>query len=132
MTIKTIKRTVIREVKHVRQIADEPFRKWYASRTFDLIVWFTGKNRKDMLGFQLCYKCSGGGEKALTWRKGHGFSHSNVDDGESGCASKMTPLLEPDGAFDKAHVLGRFKASSSGVEAPLREEILRILDGYPA
>lgn len=125
----TIKKTVMREIKHVRQVEGEPHRKWYASRTFDLIVWFA-PGGKEVHGFQLCYRV-GHHEKALTWFKGRGFSHKRVDDGETGGSHyKMTPILVPDGVFDKSSIVGLFEKASKDIEEPLRGEVLQLLEEY--
>jgi hypothetical protein len=86
------------EVKNVRQIENDGFRRWFRSINMDLYVWYTNKESEDIQGFQLCYKL-GSEEKALTWKKELGFIHNTIDDGEVPGSIKETPILVADGVF---------------------------------
>jgi hypothetical protein len=44
---------MLREIDSVRQIENEPARRWFTSSFFDLIVWLGDSG--DPSGFQLCY-----------------------------------------------------------------------------
>ncbi|MBA4389229.1 MAG: hypothetical protein C0404_14745 [Verrucomicrobia bacterium] len=121
----------MREIGNVKQLPGEPFRKWFANRTFDLIVWFS-EDGKEMVGFQLCYRM-GPKEKAFTWQKENGFSHKRVDDGEcGGFRHKMTPILLPDGVFDPERIAEAFEKAALTVEEPLRRQIAGKLREYKA
>ncbi len=120
---------MLQEVRHSRQIPGEPFRRWFADQTFDLIVWYFPDHTIE--GFQLCYR-EGLDERALTWLKGIGFSHKRVDDGEDSPAHhKMTPILVPDGAFDRDHVLREFEKASGDIEPEVVSLVIRMLKKYP-
>lgn len=117
------------ESHRVQQPGHEHFRRWFSDKRFDLIVWYEAD--KSNLGFQLCYK-SGHDEKALTWFKDKGFSHDRVDDGEGNIVThKMTPILVPDGTFDKDKILALFKRESKAIERELSSFVCRKISEYP-
>jgi len=94
----------------------------------DLIVWDKDGER---IGFQLCYR-SCGTEHALTWMREGGFAHNGVDDGESGSfAYKMTPVLVPDGLFDRNRVLSAFQENVAEIDHAVAEWVIQILKTYP-
>ena len=100
---------MLREVQNVRQIAGEPFRRWFASDWFDIIVWYDGQ---EISGFQLCYD-KHNKERALTWKKHGAWHHLGVDDGEGrDMHHKSSPILVADGSFDPEPVLERLMAES--------------------
>lgn len=118
------------EYQDVRQVSGEGHRRWFADEYFDLIVWYDGRSRSRISGFQLCYDRSGY-ERALTWRRDRGFSHERVDTGETGTGGmKSTPILVADGVFDREGVAARFRDSSRGIEADLADLVLRKLAEY--
>ncbi len=116
--------------KHkVRQSGDGRIRRWFSDRRFDLIVWYKGD--ENISGFQLCYK-SGHDEKALTWFKDKGFSHDRVDDGEGNMVThKMTPILVPDGAFDRDGILALFRNESGEIDPSVSAFVWERISAYP-
>lgn len=118
---------MLREIEPVRQIAGEPFRRWFRDETIDLIVWYAGDRKVN--GFQLCYR-DGHLERALTWRRESGFTHDKVDDGED-AGHKMTPILVKDGMFPKKEVLLMFRDASRNIEQDLADFVVRKLETYP-
>jgi hypothetical protein len=78
---------MFREFDGVRQ---EPGgrRRWFESDGLDLVVWFEPDG---ISGFQLLY-VTVRGERALTWRRGVGFSHHAVDAGDR-LLGKLSPVL---------------------------------------
>lgn len=112
---------MLKEIKNVRQIADEPRRRWFTSDWFDLIIWYEAE---EISGFQLCYAKSEA-EHALTWKGSDHWYHLGVDDGENrGMLHKATPMLVMDGAFNAGLVLSRFIAESEQLPAPLTKFII--------
>lgn len=112
----------LNEVLEVRQIPDEPRRRWFRSDNLDLIVWCdeSGTPR----GFQLCYD-KPRSEHALTWLPEFGFLHAAVDDGEDvGFRHKETPILVADGPFHANRVRDRF----AGASAQMPPEIVGFVD----
>ena len=105
---------MLTEVKRVRQIENEPRRRWFSDDYFDLIVWL-GK-RRQIIGFQLCYgKLEA--ERALTWKKETGYTHRRVDSGENERPeAKATPILVVDGHFDHTTIANVFKERSARID----------------
>jgi hypothetical protein len=104
---------MLRELSHIRQVLEEPRRRWFADDYFDLIVWVGDGG--ECLGFQLCYNKSGD-EHALTWYKETGFKHHRVDDGELQRPYKATPILVADGVVDFASLSCLFKERSGKMD----------------
>lgn len=121
---------MLKEITEVRQIEEEGFRRWFSDSYFDLIVWYADESQGEIVGFQLCYD-KPGVERAVTWRKGEGFSHDRIDDGERVFNSKMSPVLAEDGAFDRAGVLERFEDAAGQVDPDLQAFIRIVLKEYP-
>ena len=112
---------MLEEVKHVSQLRGEPFRRWFSDETFDLIVWYDSGD--SVTGFQLCYR-DGSDRKALTWQQDRGFSHKRIDDGEGRPGRyKMTPVLVPDGVFQRDQILALFENESAQIDP----EIVRLV-----
>lgn len=120
---------MLREVKHVRQIPGESFRRWFSSETFDLIVWHDQDH--SITGFQLCYR-EGVDQKALTWQRDTGFTHKRVDDGEGRpFRPKMTQILVPDGIFERDHILALFENESKTIDPQVVRLVTQTIKKYP-
>ena len=117
---------MLREIRPVKQHEGEGTRRWFTSDFFDLIVWY---DEKGILGFQLCYDKQDF-ERSLTWKKGMGYSHNKIDDGEIPGQNKMTPILVPDGMFLKESIAARFKSESENLEEDLFNFIYRKIMEY--
>jgi len=123
---------MIREVQGARQVRGEGFRRWFTDQYFDLIVWYEGADAQSpVAGYQLCYDKTSR-ERALTWRKGLGFTHEKVDDGEGvrALGAKMTPILVPDGLFDAAGITRRLLEHSAEMDPEVAGFVLKTLEGY--
>jgi len=119
---------VLSEIKNPRQVTGEPHRRWFTDEYFDLIVW------EDPIGsvvaFQLCYD-KGPHEKALTWGEVSGFEHRGIDDGENRVQHhKMTPILIPDGEFEREPILNRFLQESGQIDNTIRNFVIQKLNQY--
>jgi hypothetical protein len=119
---------MLTEVRNPRQVEGEGLRRWFTDEYFDLIVWHDAAG--EFSGFQLCYD-KAGDERALTWRRGEGYSHERVDDGEIPGRAKMSPILVPDGAFARNEVAERFLEASAGIEQHLRKAVHERLLAFP-
>lgn len=84
---------------------------------FDLIVWYEPGNA--VHGFQLCYD-KPRSEHALTWLKGRGFMHHQIDSGEDVAEWNLSPILIADGAFPAAEVVREFELRSAKLPKSLR------------
>ncbi|MFC1726068.1 hypothetical protein ACFL4T_10615 [candidate division KSB1 bacterium] len=120
---------MLSELKNVRQVEGEPFRRWFHDEFFDLIVWFGDAD--EILEFQLCYDLSGY-ERALTWKKDSGFLHEQVDQGEDRPGqAKATPILVKDGIFNRNEIAERFKDDSLEIDSTISEFIYDRLMEFP-
>lgn len=120
---------MLHEISPTRQVPDEPLRKWFVGDELDLIVWFDSS--EGIIGFQLCY-LKGTDEHALTWWKDKGYSHDRIDDGEGRPDDlKMTPILVPDGSFDKENVIALFRENSGAIDPQLVEFVTKTIGSYP-
>jgi len=120
--------TMLREIRHIRQIAGEPLRRWFSDADFDLIVWF---ERLEIVGFQLCYGKQDQ-EQALSWQRHSGYCHSQVDNGEpSPGRHKAAPILIPGGHFDAGLVASMFLRRSQSIEQQIARFVYDKLLGYP-
>jgi hypothetical protein len=120
---------MLSEIRNVRQVDGEGFRRWFTDEYFDLIVWFDDTRR--LVGFQLCYDKLVH-ERALTWTLEHGFQHNCIDSGEVPGHSKMTPIIIADGAFDSNPVSERFRQSSANIDRAIASFVLDTISAYPA
>ncbi|MEW5725288.1 MAG: hypothetical protein AB1896_19395 [Thermodesulfobacteriota bacterium] len=119
---------MLKEVAHVRQIEGESRRRWFNDEYFDLVVWLD--DRGEISGFQLAYG-RGRGERALTWRRGRGYRHDGVDDGEPGpWTRKMSPILVADGEFPRDEIAEAFERESARMDPEVAEFVRRKLREY--
>jgi len=104
-----------------RSVRDDYDRRWISDDYFDLIVWY---DRKDAVhGFQLCYG-KPQWERALTWIRDQGFSHTEVESGEERATANRTPILVPDGSFPSKKVRREFQRRAVGLPDDLRDLVL--------
>jgi hypothetical protein len=124
---------MLRELTQVGQVPGDAPRRWFLDDDFDLIVWLDeggrgGQGADAIVGFQLCYD-KRARQKALTWRRGSGFTHGFVDDGEGRPGQyKMAPIIQPGGAFDVRRVLPHFTSASAGIEARVRQFVQQTIE----
>lgn len=120
---------MLRETLKVAQVEGEHRRRWFNDEFFDLIVWFDELDQ--ISGFQLCYNIDVD-EHALTWHRGHGFTHHAVDPGDDPPGPiKMTPILLADGVFSKENIIERFIKESGGIDIEIASFVLDVLQNYP-
>ena len=118
------------ELKKTRQIPGESFRRWFSGDHMELIVWYN-EECTDIKGFQFCYQ-KGQDEKAISWRKGEGYAHTTLDDGEGRTGRhKMSPILLPDGIFDSRSVFEIFQKNSKQLDQDLVAFISHKISEYP-
>ncbi len=120
---------MLAEIRNVRQIPNEGFRRWFTDNSFDLIVWYD--DARVLLGFQLCYDKTGR-ERALTWTRQHGFQHNRIDAGEIAGHMKMTPVIIADGEFNAAPVAEQFRDHSGQIDKEVSRFVYSAVKGYPA
>ena len=116
------------EMRDVRQVPNDYFRRWFYDDNFDLVAWYQPDG--SLHGFQLSYDKTGH-EKALTWYCDRGLSHHRVDSGEASPLENRTPILiEEDGRFGMAKVLADFENSTAGLPPELRTVVLQKISEY--
>jgi len=119
----------LKESRHVKQVPGENRRRWFSSSDMDLTVW--SDDRGEIAGFELCYD-KGRAERALRWRRGAGFVHERVDDGEGRPGRhKATPVLLPDGVFDANKISRLFHDHSRDIDRVVADFVERKLHAYP-
>ena len=101
-------------------MADQPSRRWFASQTMDLMIWYDHANRP--VSFQLAYDKSSN-EHAIVWRRHQGLRHHRVDDGEDNPRANATPLLLPANAPDWIAIEQAFCRQS----AQLKPDIVQLV-----
>lgn len=111
----------------IRSVTNDRDRRWISDEYFDLIVWCEAEGQ--IYGFQLCYD-KPGRERALTWTRKKGFSHSGIDSGESKPTTNRAPILVADGAFPAEQVRTEFIARSSLLSADVRDLVLAKIKEY--
>ncbi len=116
------------EIKKVKQIPGQDFRRWFTDDYFDLFLWYDAKGR--LRGFQLSYD-KAHRERAVTWTQDGGIRHTGVNDGEDNPVFSMTPLLETDGTFDNRTVAEQFWDARGGLEEKTARFIYRKLADFP-
>ena len=106
---------MLKEIEKPRQVQGESRRRWFEDSESDLIVWI---DKGDVIsGFQFCYG-KGNIERALTWKRGVGFVHERIDDGEGrSFHHKSTPILSADGNFDAVTVSSDFRKRSIEIDS---------------
>jgi hypothetical protein len=104
-------------------------RSWMSDDYFDLIVWYEPSNA--IHGFQLCYG-KPESERALTWLKARGFSHSKIDSGEDDPEANRAPILLPDASFPTAEVNREFRRRSEQLPKSLRNFVLAKVKQFAA
>lgn len=109
---------MLSEIRPVRQISGEGYRRWFTDEDLDLIIWYDGEEMEQIEGFQLCYDKQIL-EHALTWRPEGGITHHKVDSGEHPYAAKMSPTLAADGTVDYRKVSSQFLAHAKEIDPEL-------------
>ena len=119
---------MLTETKNVRQIENEPPRRWFSDDYFDLIVWFDKDG--SIWGFQLCYDRKES-PRALTWTKAGGYEHSGIDDGEGPTGGhKSSPILVKDGLFDHKSAGEKLAADSGDLPPEILSFVLEKINKF--
>jgi hypothetical protein len=99
-------------------------RRWFASTHADLVVW---QDAAGISSFEFCYD-KPQDEHVLRWRKGEGFRHARVDDGEDNPARNRTPIHIADGEFDLGRLAARFRQLGSDIDPEIYQFVLARLN----
>ena len=117
---------MLREIPHVRQDKPGLKRRWYQNEFFDLYTWHAPDGA--LVSFQLCYDVRGR-ERALSWHREHGCSHTRIDAGDDGPLSR-TPILVGGGCFPHRIVREWFAQEAAILAAPTRDLIIARMREY--
>ena len=105
---------MLAEVPKVKQIADEPRRRWFSSPSLDLFLWYD--EDENIIQFQICYD-KGPDEHALTWNNKNRLTHHSVDDGENRTfRMKSTAIMVSDSEFDADKIARLFEELAGNIE----------------
>ena len=119
---------MLSEIKNVRQIENEGKRRWFRDDVLDLIVWY--KSDESVDGFQLCYGKTTR-KHVLTWRFPNRYEHHSIDEGERiKGRSKMSPILEADGAFDLSSIGAVLAARSTQLPNDIVALVADVISRY--
>lgn len=116
---------MLREIRGVRQ--DDPAlnRRWFQDEYFDLWTWEAPDG--GLVAFQLCYD-KRRDERALSWRRDHGFDHLRV---QTGRGQESTALLQGDGGTFPALIVSRkLKAAAAPLPDLMRRFIFHKVKAY--
>ncbi len=116
---------MFREFSKVTQESNPGRRRWFEDQGLDLIVWYDVGGA--IHGFQICYLAGADGPRALTWRRGQGFLHDVVDEGDERPDKNLTPILIPDGRVPWKRITAEFERRAATLEPDLRSLILERL-----
>lgn len=103
--------------------------RWFSDDYMDLVIWLGPSD--SIVSFQLVYDRQKN-PHALSWKKGKGYLHERVDDGELPGRMKMTPVLMHDGPFKKGAIAGEFSNRSREMDPDVADFVYRRLQEYPA
>jgi hypothetical protein len=118
---------MLQEFRKVRQ-DKHGFRRLFADQYFDLYLWYPSRLGR-LRGFQLCYD-KDRDYHALTWTRDGGYRHESVDDGDCGGGHKLSPVLVPDGAIDKAALADQSLSASGRMPRGIREVVHEAILAY--
>lgn len=120
---------MLREIRRgVAQRSVERRKRWFQDEYFDLYVWQDLQGA--VLELQICYERGRTNERALVWKRGHGYAHNRVDSGDSIATVRNTPLLVQGGKFGGWKVRGRLAEAISSLDPPLASFILEKVKDY--
>lgn len=113
---------VLLELKRTLQHSDELHRRIFLSEHVDLFLWVDEAGR--FASFELAYR-DGPRERAIRWKRGIGYSHHRVDFGSDAPTSPNTPLLVPDGPFNRWNVLRKFRRVAGNIDRAVATFVAR-------
>ena len=101
------------EIRGVKQLPGEPYRRWFQADEMDLTVWLA---EATVVGFQLSYDRFHD-EKSIVWQTDRGFSHLRIDDGEQESGHyKASPIVTGHLPLDFSRALHRLEEDNQGID----------------
>ena len=118
---------MLRELKPLTPNPGARPRRWFFCPEMDLVVWFEPDDTPG--AFQLAYDKMRV-ERSIEWDRERGFRHYVVDHGRAGRSPwAASPLLLPDGPFDRDRVLRSFLALAAELPPGLAGFVTAKLSG---
>jgi hypothetical protein len=119
---------MIKEIQGLKQSDGSSKSRWFTSEEYDIYVFFNASN--EPTGFHFCYEKQKN-EKILIFDESNGYQHAGIDNGEREPGRlKATPVLVPDGSFDKISALSTFRALSENMDPGIRDYITKTIEAY--
>jgi hypothetical protein len=119
---------MLREIPHVRQDTPGIVRRWFQDAYFDLWTWEEAEGGA-LTAFQLCYD-KRRDERALSWRRDHGFDHLRVQTGRGGGVDSSALLQGEGGTFPAIIVSRKLKAAAAPLPDLMRRFIFHKVKAY--
>jgi len=121
---------MMREILGVAQDRPEIQQRWFHDDYFDLFVWHTDQG--ETTSFQLCYGVDSS-ERALEWRKDHGWFQDGKTSVEPVPRKVMTTVLAPArlaGDDPTDPISSRFEFAARELPDPIRTAVSARLQEY--
>jgi hypothetical protein len=113
---------MLKEIPHVVQHEEDRRRRVFRSVDVDLTLWVAPDG--SYTSFELSYR-HGPRERSLRWKNGKGYSHYRVDDGEGRMGRhKGTPLMVPDGVFQRWTVARKFQLEAGDIDPDVADFVI--------
>lgn len=117
---------MLKEYAKVRQERGS-VRRLFSDDQYDLYVWYEADGLT-IVGFQIVY-FRGEEQKAFTWVRESGFSHTTVE-GWDDSRFNRTPFLVADGVVDIDSLRSEFDSRGTGIDEPVRSFVSGKLAEY--
>ena len=118
---------MLREILSSRKRINGQARRWFASKKFDLFVFFNKENR--LVEFQLCYDKLNN-ENVIAWSEKSGYTHALIDAGRNTSGRSSSPIFIANGCCDIGKLKKSFIEASLNLDDSLFEQIYKKLVGY--
>ena len=118
---------MLREIKEISQKRGEPKKRWFTSLSMDLFVWLS--EEEEIISYQLTYN-KPHDEKALTWNREKGFSHSGVDDGSRSGKHPGSPLLVKDGVIKPTKIISMLRKDAGDLKPWIKNFIVSGIEDH--
>jgi len=106
---------------------DSGSRSWFADDELELILWYSAAG--EVVGFQLCYDLHRR-ERAFTWKKESGLTHSRIDSGEECPLHNRSPILISEPRAPLRQVTAEFTSRSSKLDPSIVELVATTISTF--
>jgi hypothetical protein len=121
---------MLKEIPRVVQHEEGRIRRVFRSTDLDLTLWIEADG--GYASFELSVR-HGPRERSLRWKSGTGYSHHRVDDGEIRMGRhKGTPLMVPDGVFNRWAVVRKFQLQAGNIDPEVTDFVIKKVIAFGA